>query len=104
MKKILLLLAIISVTICHSINVDSLAKNISHDTTFIIQHPTSQDSVDVVQIVNSVATVSSVFVNPFIGALLKNNFIIGGIVGIILAIWRRIELRRLRKKGKLKIV
>ena len=74
-------------------------EKVKIDTVYTIEHPTTQDSLNVVNIVNGVVSIVAVK-NPLVSSLLKNEAIVGGIVGLICAIWRRIELRRMRRKNK----
>lgn len=63
--------------------------------------PNSVDSQNVVNVVDNVTDVTSLFAPTPIDRMINSEHFSAGIVAIILGIWRRIELRRLRKKGKL---
>ena len=63
--------------------------------------PNQVDSQRVVNIVNNVTEVTSLVAPSPIDKMINSEHFSAGIVAIILGIWRRIELRRLRKKGKL---
>lgn len=101
MKKIIFSLCVLVSLNVKSINIDSLALS-KIDTTIISKHPTSEDSANVVKIVNGVITISTIFIKqPLVSSLIKNPAVSGGIVAFILGIWRSIEKRRLRRKGLL---
>ena len=102
MKKFLIASLILFSVESKSVNIDSLVY-CKVDTIISVIHPNSTDSVNVVEIVNGVISVSTIFIKqPVIISVIKNPLFSGGIVGIILGIWRRIEKRRLRKRGLLK--
>lgn len=73
------------------------------DTLIVLPHPNTKDSLKVVSIVNGVLTITSILSSdkPLLNNFLNSETLVGGIVALILGIWRRIELRRLRRKGKL---
>lgn len=80
---------------------DSIITSVTNDTTLVLDHPNAQDSMIVVDVVKGVVSITTVFVNkPILRQLLNSEYFYGGIVAIILGIWRKIELRRLRKKGR----
>lgn len=70
----------------------------------VLEHPNCQDSVHVVKTVNGVTTVISMFVGerPIIKKIIDSPEFSGGVVALILAIWRFFEKRKLRRKGLLK--
>lgn len=105
MKKILATLVLFSALTSNALNVDSLnyQETLKIDTTIVLTHPTTNDSIKVVKIVNGVVKIASVFVDePITNTLLNSPYTSGGLVALILGIWRRIEKRKLRKKGLLK--
>ena len=103
MKKTILIIALFLTTICNALTpkqIDSLVTS-KIDTSFTI-HPNGTDSAHVVSVVNGIVTVTSYFVKqPLLNELIKNPAFSGGIVAFILGIWRRIEKRKLRRKGLL---
>lgn len=101
MKKIILIIALFLTLEVKPISIDSLSVS-KIDTTIILKHPNSEDSLNVVKIVNGVITLTTIFIKqPIVDTLIKNPVVSGGIVAFILGIWRRIEKRRLRRKGLL---
>ena len=104
MKKIILIAALFLTTICNALTpnqIDSLVS-LKIDTTIVLTHPNSTDSINVVKIVNGIITITTVFIKqPIVDAIIKSPVFGGGIVGFILGIWRFFEKKRLRKKGLL---
>lgn len=100
MKKISIILLM-----CLSLSIfaDTISVGIDKDTTFLLLHPNKEDSERVVKIVNSAVQVAEVVTadKPILSGLLSSEVVSGGLVALILGIWRRIELRRLKKQGKL---
>lgn len=70
----------------------------------VLEHPTSEDSLRVVQTVDGVTSVVSIFIGnkPVVNSIINSKEFTGGVVALILAIWRFFEKRRLRRKGLLK--
>lgn len=72
-----------------------------NDTTFVLEHPNSKDSAMVVSIIKHVATVVSVPLRqPLLIKFLNDEKVQIGIAGIILALWRRFEMKRIKKRYK----
>jgi hypothetical protein len=78
--------------------VECQGNNCKFDTLYINNHPNSSDSLVVTKIVHGVASTISVK-NPILKGLLQNEWILSSFVAFILFIWRRIEMRRMRRKG-----
>ncbi len=74
-----------------------------NDTIPLILHPTAQDSINVSNGVQTTLTVASGLTHqfPIINTLLNSPTFGGTIVALILGLWRKRELKKLKRNGKL---
>lgn len=102
-KLILSAIILFSSLVTKAENLDTTNYTTLKDTVIVLSRPTSEDSAKVVKIVNGVIQIATVFIKePITNEIVNSPYVGGGLVAIILGIWRRVEKRRLRKKGLLK--
>jgi hypothetical protein len=99
MKKIITLFAVLFAFNVSAYTVDLSHINLQRDTSFVIEHPNSNDSILAVNIIHGIVSVLPVQASFFKALATPEN--VGAFVGFVFFLWRLIEKRRLRKKGLL---
>jgi len=97
MKKLFSIIAIFCTVQLSAYTVDLSKIDLSRDTSFVIEHPNSNDSILAVNIIHGIVQVLPVQATFFKALATPEN--VGIVVGFIFFLWRLIEKRRLRRQN-----
>ena len=96
-------LTVFDSTLVYDADLQSKQLFATPDTTIIV-HPNVSDSTKVITLVKGVLTIATVVApqEPIINKILGSESLAVTITTFILGLWRRRELRKLKKQGRLK--